>query len=338
MHPAFANTPESQAWFDAIATVPDSDADRIHIPEDTTWKAWLEYVEIPDQDFAGVMATAPSPESDEELYRILQRGAAYLVSYMGTPDRPVPFAPLVDFNSPTYRYFYVQLLTACLPMVRAYHRSRGIPDTVSQATLADLGRNVRVHRKREGVGGLGVMWWLMLHFRGLIYQLGRLQFEQHLAGADIAASMNAAGINAADDTHVLSIHIPDFMGPMDYDACNDAIAMALDFFPRYFPDWPVEYGICNSWLLDPQLKEFLKPESNIIRFQDRFTITEDSYDSSDSVMQFVFGKHLRDIDTITPQSSLERGILSHLRSGGKWYGRQGWFRLDDVITTSGRPS
>jgi hypothetical protein len=122
------------------------------------------------------------------------------------------------------------------------------------------------------------------------------------------------------------------MGAMDYEACNDSIRHAMQFFPLHFPDWPVEYAVCNSWLLDPQLKTFLNSESNIIRFQDRFTIANESYDSSDSVMQFVFGKHLRDIDTISPKSSLERGIVEHLRSGGNLYGRQGWFRLDDVPT------
>jgi hypothetical protein len=330
MHPAFADTPESRAWFDAIATVSDADADRIEVPETDTWRAWLEFVEVPRQDMADVIVTTPGPDNDPELYRILQRGAAYLMSFMGSLDRPVPFAGLADFNSPRYRYFYVQLLTACLPAIREYHDSRGMPEAISQATLADLGRNVRVHRKREGVGGLGVMWWLMLHFRGLIYQLGRLQFELHLAGDDIADSMKGAGIDASKETHVLSVHIPDFMGPMDYEACNDAIRHAMQFFPKHFPDWPVEYAICNSWLLDPQLKTILKPESNIIRFQERFTITNDSYDSSDSVMQFVFGRHLRDIDTISPKSSLERGILEHLRSGRKLYGRQGWFPLNDV--------
>lgn len=330
MHQAFADTPESRAWFDAIETVSAADADRVLIPESGSWREWLEFVEVPEEDMADVIATTPGPANDPELRRILQQGAAYLTSFMGTIDRPVPFAALADFNSSKYRYFYVQLLTACLPAIREYHNSRGVPEEISQATLADLGRNVRVHRKREGVGGLGVMWWLMLHFRGLIYQLGRLQFELHLAGDDIADSMKAAGIDASKDTHVLSIHIPDFMGPMDHEACNDSIRHALRFFPQHFPDWPVEHGICNSWLLDPQLKNVLKPESNIIRFQDRFTLTDDSYDASDSVMQFVFGKHLRDIDTITPKSSLERGILDHLRSGKKWYGRQGWFRLNDV--------
>jgi hypothetical protein len=222
----------------------------------------------------------------------------------------------------------VQLLAACLPFVREFHASRGVLDHISQATLADLGRNIRVHRKREGVGGLGVMWWLMLHFRGLIYQIGRLQFEMHHVGEEIAASMVSAGHAADAETHSLSIHIPDFMGPMDHGICNESIEEARIFFATHFPDWPVDYAVCNSWLLDPELKNYLKPQSNIIRFQDRFQLTEDSYDASDSVMQFVFGKHLRDIDTITPRSSLERGIIEHLRSGKIWEGRQGWFPLE----------
>src|SRR5690606_24606621 len=97
------------------------------------------------------------------------RGAALLLRGMGEISYEHRFAALADFNHPGHRYFYVQLLTACLPFVREYHRSLGIPEDISQATLADLGRNVRVHRKREGVGGLGVMWWLSLHFRGVIY-------------------------------------------------------------------------------------------------------------------------------------------------------------------------
>ena len=330
MHSIFADTPESQAWFDAIAAMPEEDVVRVQVPDVDTWKAWLQYVEVPDEDLGDVIATTPSPESDPELYRILQQGAAYLVSSMGQIDRPTPFAALKNFNDPASRYFYVQLLTACLPFAQAYHQSRNIPDDISQATLADLGRNIRVHRKREGVGGLGVMWWLMLHFRGLIYQIGRLQFEQHLAGEEIAASMNTAGYEADKDTHTLSIHIPDFMGPMDHDTCSESITQAQHFFATYFPDWPVHFGICNSWLLDPRLKTILKPQSNIIRFQDRFTLTEDAYDASDSVMQFVFGKHVRDIDTITPNSSLERGIIEHLRNGGRWEGREGWFALDSA--------
>lgn len=167
MHPIFVENEESQAWFDAIATVSHEDADRIRIPDEATWREWLHYVEVPAEDIDAVVATTPTRESDPELFRILQHGAAHLISYMGKIEYPVKFATLKDFNDPDTRYFYVQLLTACLPFARDYHKSLGVPADISQATFADLGRNVRVHRKREDVGGLGVMWWLMLHFSTL---------------------------------------------------------------------------------------------------------------------------------------------------------------------------
>lgn len=323
----FADTPETQAWLGALGAVPESEWNRIQIPDTNTWRAWLQYVEMPEEDLEDVIATTPEPESDPRRYELLQRGAALLVGAMGDISIDFRFAALADFNHAEYRYFYVQLLTACLPFVREYHRSLGIPEEISQATLADLGRNVRVHRKREGVGGLGVMWWLMLHFRGVIYQLGRLQFEFQHAGSEIAASMREHGIDADDGTHVLSVHIPDFMGPMDHDACTKSFRQAIQFFPAYFPDWSVEYGVCHSWLLDPQLQNILKPQSNIIRFQNRFALAAGSHDSSDTVMQFVFGRHVRDIDTITPQTSLERGVIDHLKSGKEWKACAGWLNL-----------
>lgn len=327
MHPIFAENDDTEAWLNAISGVPDIDAERIQIPDETTWRQWLEYVEIPTEDIDAVIATTPTPESDPDLYRILQQGAAHLIAAMGEIDGPAKFAALKDFNDPASRYFYVQLLTVCLPFVRNYHKSIGVPEIITQATLADLGRNVRVHRKREGVGGLGVMWWLMLHFRGVIFQLGRLQFERQRLGDQIAESINAAGGDVTPDTHALSIHIPDFMGPMDHDACTESIRMATEFFPKYFPAWPVEFGVCNSWLLDPKLKDYLRPESNIIRFQDRFNLIETDGESNDSVMQFVFGKHVADLETVTPRSSLERGVIAHIRNGNNWRFIPGWFRL-----------
>ena len=325
VHEIFADTPESKSWFEALAKVSESDKNRIQVPDAETWREWLEFVEIPVEDIDDVIATTPDPDS--ELYDVLQRGAATIVNAMGQIESPPRFAALADFNHQQYRYFYVQLLTACLPFVREYHRTLGVPASISQATLADLGRNVRVHRKREGVGGLGVMWWLMLHFRGVIYQLGRLQFELQHASNEVIASMQRHGVETNGPVNVLSIHIPDFMGPMDHDACTESIQQSVEFFSVHFPHWPVEFGVCNSWLLDPQLKDVLKPTSNIIRFQNRFTIADGTYDASDSVMQFVFGKHVRDIDTIHPQSSLEHGVITHLKNGKDWHGRQGWLQL-----------
>jgi hypothetical protein len=247
---------------------------------------------------------------------------------MGSLDGPPRFAALKDANDPDYRFFYVLVYVAALPYVQDYHRSLGIPEEITQATLADLGRNVRVHRKREGIGGLGVFWWLMLHFRGVIFQLGRLQFERSTLGSAISECIRETGLIADENTPALSIHIPDFSGPMTAEACDDSIARASAFLARYFPDTLSGYAICNSWLLDPRLKDHLRADSNIILFQERFHLTGPQWDSTDGIMQFVFGKTTAALDSVEAKTSLERAVVEHIRSGGKWWGYGGWFSLD----------
>jgi hypothetical protein len=247
---------------------------------------------------------------------------------MGCVEQPPRFAPLHDINDPDYRFFYVHVFVAALPYVQEYYRELGIPEEIAQATLADLGRNVRVHRKREGIGGLGVAWWLMLHFRGVIYQLGRLQFERASMGSAISEKLREQGVDVHEKTPVLSIHIPDFCGPMSPEACDDSISRAREFFATYFPDDRFEYAVCNSWLLDPTLKQHLKQDSNIVRFQDRFQLSDGTWDSTVGIMQFVFGKTPEHIQSVPQETSLQRAVVNHITSGGKWYGRGGWFRLD----------
>lgn len=287
----------------------------------------LRYVEIPEEDIPAVVALANRLREDEGLWWYLERAVWSLNAHMGKLEGPPRFAPLRDVNDPDYRFFYVLVFVAALPFVREYHQSRSIPDDIAQATLADLGRNVRVHRKREGIGGLGVAWWLMLHFRGMIYQLGRLQFERSSLGGSIAKSIVEAGDAADESTPALSVHIPDFMGPMTPEACDDSFAQAEDFFPRYFPEEHYGYAVCHSWLLDPNLKTILRPESNIMRFQERFNLAGQGWDSTDGIMQFVFGRLVKDIDDVPQESSLQRGVVQHIRGGGVWWGYLGWLRL-----------
>ena len=83
-----------------------------------------------------------------------------------------------------------------LPHVQAFHRARQIPDDISRLTLADLGRNMATHRRRYGVGGLDTAFWLMLHFRGAMYDLGRLQFQRGTLGNRTGRAIITAGQQA----------------------------------------------------------------------------------------------------------------------------------------------
>ena len=82
------------------------------------------------------------------------------------------------------------------------------------------------------------------------------------------------------------------------------------------------------FLLDPQLRTYLPPDSNIVRFQDRFTLAYVSTEKADQdVLSFVFGNDQLPLDQLPQRSTLERAVVAHLRSGGHWHLGRGWFEL-----------
>ncbi|WP_336209195.1 acyltransferase domain-containing protein [Nonomuraea sp. LPB2021202275-12-8] len=273
---------------------------------------------VPHEDVGGVLAGVPRPGS--EAWWLLERCVGSLVSTMGELDDPPPFPPLPASADP---YFYVYVFLAAAPHVRAYHRRLGVADEVSRRTLADLGRNMAVHRRKHGTGGVDAPVWLTLHFRGLNYDLGRLQFQRARIGTRTHEAVTAAGVSCEPGDPVLSVHIPDFLGPLTPAACDAAFARAREFFPRHFPREDPRVAVCHSWLLDDQLAEYLPEDSNIIRFQRRFRQIYKA-EGDGGVISFVFGAERAELPRGT---TLERAIGDHLRAGRSWHGTAGWLLL-----------
>jgi hypothetical protein len=204
-------------------------------------------------------------------------------------------------------FLYVWAFLAALPDVLRYHAARGIPEDVSWPTLADLGRSVEDTRRRTGAPGFDHAWWLTLHFRGGLYRLGRLQFNRSRTG--------------------LGVHIPRD-GSLAPKACDASFARAREFFPRHFPAEAADDAWCTSWLLDPQLAEYLGSRSNIVRFGRRFTLTDELDDGDDDILSFVFGRK-RPLEELPQTTTLERAIVAHLRAGRHWHVRRGVLALRD---------
>jgi hypothetical protein len=223
-------------------------------------------------------------------------------------------------STPMGRYFFVYVYLAALADVRRFHAKRGIADDISWATLADLGRNLKRDRLLFGDGGLRTSRWLTLHFRGSIYELGRLQFNR----------MNVPAAHVADAFRegepALGIHIPE-NGPLTPDECDKSLAQAPRFFARHFPETPTRLGICTSWLLDPQLADYLTPDSNVMLFQRRFELVGEGQDGDADILRFVFHRITPNTDDLPQRTTLERAIVEHLRAGKHWRSRTGWLEV-----------
>ncbi|MDQ2912472.1 MAG: acyltransferase domain-containing protein [Chloroflexota bacterium] len=290
------------------------------LPDRTYLPAIFERLAINEQDQHEVLAAWPEPDRDSEIWRSLDHAYEALVTDMGG------FAPLelpgpaID-STPLGRYFFVYVYLAALAEVRRFHSQRGIPDEISWATLSDLGRNLKRDRLLLGDGGLRTSGWLTLHFRGSIYQLGRLQFDRR------DPSRAAHGVDSTGDGDpALGVHIPE-TGPLTPESCDDSLGRAQSFFGRHFRQAAPRIGICTSWLLDPQLADYLGPESNIMRFQRRFELIGEGHDGDAAVLRFVFHRIAPNIDDLPLRTTLERAIVAHLRAGKHWRNRTGWLEL-----------
>jgi len=125
----------------------------------------------------------------------------------------------------------------------------------------------------------------------------------------------------------LSVHITDFSGPLSPSACDAAFAQVKPFFDAWFPETPARIAVCISWMLDPQLDEYMSPTSNIVQFKNRFTLAYTPNANNRGILQFVFGMLDAEIDELPQATSLERAVVSHIVSGKDWHGGAGWLEL-----------
>jgi hypothetical protein len=285
----------------------------------------------PEVSEALLAARAAYDDSPVEVRRAIREVAGAVRAGVGLVGHPLPSPVPHDANGGVaQRYGDVLGLLACVPSMFSYHADHGVPGQVSWATLADLPRHVLRHRQLFGQPGFSELGWLTLHLRGLLYDLGRLQFERvrRLSLPDDWAAMTARIGPLADDDVLLNVHIP-ATGPLDPDACQAAYDRAVRELPVWFPEERARAFCCQSWLLDPQLGDYLRPDSNILRFQQRFEIVGAGAAASRSMQEFVFARPGDvDLDTLPRTSTLERAFVDHLRAGGTWSVRTGWCPLD----------
>jgi hypothetical protein len=314
---------ETMSWLQGIER-PSGSCGPV-LPDDADAEQLLERLGVDPTDRAETLAARPDPDAHPDLWWVLDRAYHEILATMGAPVG-AGLAALPATTGPVGRHLYVWLFLAVLPDVRRYHTEVGVPDDVSWDSLAALGDEMTSSRLLSGISGLDSTWGLPLVFRGASYRLGRLAFDRQRPQPDPSdhplLHPGQSGLNT---------HVPAGRRRLDPAACDDSFARAREFFPNRFPEQVVAFG-CHSWLMDDQLARYLPETSNIIRFQRRFEVFTDREPADWAPLGHLFhrryeGSRVPDalLDELPQETTLQRAIVTHLRAGGHWYNRTGWF-------------
>jgi len=115
----------------------------------------------------------------------------------------------------------------------------------------------------------------------------------------------------------LTIHIP-ATGPLLHSDCGASLQQAVEFFPRYFPEYGFNALTCESWLLDGQFESHISPSSNIVRFLREFYLYPLPNADDKQTFERVFGRNIEDIKNAPQDTSLQRAVVKHVSNGGRW--------------------
>ncbi|WP_146165525.1 acyltransferase domain-containing protein [Murinocardiopsis flavida] len=318
-------------WLDRAAELPPVTVD---LPARADAQA-LAPLHLDPRDTAELLQVWPDGSWPAPARRLLElmcaRLAADLAAASAAGDPWVPWPDLAAVADVRARTAAVFAFAAQAPALHAAHARLGVDPAVTGATLADVGRHVGHTRTMYGVLGLDVAGWIALHYRVGLFELGRLQFEPHRLGEQgpvrwyRAAEETTLPAELRAGAPVLRVHIP-APGSFAPEAVGGSLARARPFFAAHLgADYPV--ATCTSWLLDPQLREYLGADSNILGFADRFTLVPGGAPGDDDVFRFVFRHRGADPEAVVPATRLEHAVVDHLRAGRSFEVRTGWLRL-----------
>ncbi len=127
---------------------------------------------------------------------------------------------------------------------------------------------------------------------------------------------------------IINVHIPSHV-PLTPENANAAYARAWEVLPKCYPAFGAKVFTCFSWLLDPQLRQFLKPTSNLVAFQSKYHRFAMKAVGTD-VYAFLFKKPVEKNEDLCEDTSLQRAVKAHYLSGKYIYAQGGYFFPEEI--------
>ena len=192
--------------------------------------------------------------------------------------------------------------------VKDKYDKAGIDEKIYYDTMSDI----KIWCEKTGNKGLKEYMWLKNHVKFELFRLGRLQFQIYEC-KNKTLLYNKLPFSYGDK--LIYVHIPEGE-KLDEDRCKESFLMAREFFAKYFTDYKYEYYFCESWLLYEGNRDFMKPDSNIIKFMNLFSHCY-SVKIDVQAIERIYGKRKLIKKNYSENTELQRRAKEYMLKGNK---------------------
>jgi hypothetical protein len=156
-------------------------------------------------------------------------------------------------------------------------------------------------------------WWSTLTFTDESVKGYRISPLGHCTRVlvELALSEWTCALKAGD--YLLDMHIPGG-GGFTPEKCRESMAGAVAFFSRHFPEQPFVGLGCMSWILNPDIAEIYRPDSNMVLWQREMYLFPIMCSGRDGLF-FLFARDDIDPATAPRDTSMRRAFLDWIESG-----------------------
>lgn len=210
-----------------------------------------------------------------------------------------------------HRYTAELLVFICLSKhLKELYIEHEIDLSIFHNSMLDLKYKLDECKTVKGIVGSFVAFWFNRFYNLERFALGRLQFEVDSFGHHYENDGHAL----TPDSSVINIHIPRTLTHLTPESCDEAFAMAKEFFADQLKGECA--FVCHSWMLYPGNKQILPDSTNVYKFMSRFDIFNSADDPNLEDLWRIFDTDEKNPDLLKTDTSMRRAYVNHLKSGG----------------------
>lgn len=223
-------------------------------------------------------------------------------------DRTRKISELTGVHDYTVELLIFMCMTKHLKEV---YTEKCIDMRIYKDSVLDLKWKLEECKAVKGICGSFVSPWFCGFFDLTRFALGRLQFEIITTWQDY--EKNGVQLER-DKSKVINVHIPRTGTPLDKESCDKSYTQAREFFKEQVGEsCPF---VCYSWLLYPENKNILQPNTNTYRFMSEYDIIGWEVNNGEDLWR-LFDTEEKNPDRLPADTSMRRCYIDHLKNGGR---------------------